>query len=168
MTHIDPFAPADSPQHPSNWRVAPRGEEQAVPIGDAMPLFIRLDDEPVAQGNPDASIIGHARWEEYRLLLDDYGTDEQQARMDVRTPLLDDEDMPTLAEMREKRVLADAAIQGAIDHPPVNDEDPKDQTGELVEVQPLADKPGPKPAKTRAAKGDDLAAKLAALKDAGL
>lgn len=152
MTHIDPFAPADSEQHPTNWR-PPRKDPHATmeldsqPSGDAMPHWLFLENEPVAQDNPDASIIGQQRWTEYRELLGEFGTEEQQNRMNARTPFTmeQDADMPTLAELRARRDSADA-------EPP----EPADQTGELAEVEP------PKTPE------DELAAKLKALEAEGL
>lgn len=118
MSHIDPFAPADSPAHPVNYRVSPRGQEQAVPVAaDAMPHWIRLEDEPVRMDDPDASIIGQRRWEEYRELLELYGTPEQNERMFVRSPFDEEHDanMPTLADLKARHTAAQA--------PPVTAED---------------------------------------------
>jgi hypothetical protein len=146
MTHPDPFAPADSDQHPANFRVAPRGQEQSVPVdADAMPVWLYIKDEPVAQDNPEASVIGQARWEEYRTLLDDYGTGEQRNRMLARSPLEEGEDMPTLAELRQRREEDTA-------HLATGEEDGKTQA----------------PTKQEQAGANDLAAKLEALKQAGL
>jgi hypothetical protein len=142
MTHPDPFAPADSDQHPANFRVAPRGQEQAAPVDqDAMVPWLVLDDEPVAMDNPDAATIGQARWEEYRELLNEYGTPEQIDRLNVKTPLLPDEDMPKLAELREKHGVATASLEGV-----------------TADVKASATPDA----------ASDLEAKLAALKDAGL
>lgn len=146
MTHIDPFAPGDSPQHPINFnglpRVAPRGQGQAVSLDtDAMVPWLVLADEPVTLDNPDAAIIGQARWEEYRQLLNEYGTQEQRDRLLVKTPLLPDEDMPKLADLREKHKVAVAALEGV-----------------TVEVK----------ASIKPDAADDLQVKLAALKAAGL
>jgi hypothetical protein len=109
MSHIDPFAPISSYQHPANW--TPVAEPpHAPPDTDAMPHWIRLDDEPVKQDNPDAGIIGQQRWEEYRALITEYGTDAQKIRMGARTPFTEDVDgdMPTLAQLRASKVNAQA------------------------------------------------------------
>jgi hypothetical protein len=176
MTHIDPFAPADSGQHPANFNnPGPRGQERVVPVGqrrdddyeDGVPFWIAIESEPIALDDPESLNKSADRWHEYDGLLQQYGTTEQQERWHTDWSTWPRDEMPTLRDLREKRDIAEAATQGAIDHPPVDDE-PKDQTGELLDVQPLTDKPEGKPAKTRAAKDDDLKAKLAALEDAGL
>lgn len=118
MSYIDPFAPAGSSTHPNNFRVPPRGQEQAIPLSaDAMPHWIRLEDEPVRMDNPDVSIIGQRRWEEYRELLELYGTPEQNERMFVRSPFDEERDanMPTLADLKARHAAAQA--------PPVTAED---------------------------------------------
>lgn len=109
MTHIDPFAPISSHQHPVNWAPVAK-PPHAPPDIDAMPYWIRLDDEPVKQDNPDAATIGQQRWQEYRELLAEYGTDAQKIRMDARTPFTEDVDgdMPTLAQLRASKANAQA------------------------------------------------------------
>ena len=149
MTHIDPFAPGDSDQHPANFlgQPAPRGQEQAVPLdADAMVPWLVLDDEPVSMDSPDAAIIGQARWEEYRLLLADYGTPEQIDRLNVKSPLLPDGDMPNLAELRQRR-------EEDIAH---------------LSTTPEAKVPARGQERAVPATSDDLQAKLDALKAAGL
>lgn len=139
MTHIDPFAPADSEQHPSRFQsVKITGAAADLTGTDALPRWIRLDDHPVSMADPDASVIGQQRWEEYRRLLDRYGTDEQRARMYVKTPLTEehDSDMPTLADLLAKV-----------------DEQPPNPTGQKAEM---------------ASAEDDLAAKLKAMEEQGL
>lgn len=146
MTHIDPKASGKSPRHPANWAkaVPPRGHEQAVPLDiDAMVSWLVLEDEPVRMDNPDAAVIGQARWEEYRQLLDRFGSDQQKELLDVIAHEdWPDEIMPTLTELRTKRDIAQAAEEGAVKQPPVTPES--------------------------GSKADELAAKLAALNEAGL
>lgn len=146
MSTIDPFAPADSPQHPANWGSR---TSRALPE-DAMLPWLRLDDDFVSMDNPDASIIGMARWEEYNRLLvhEAFGTPEEIALFtqhmsgDTIDAYGAEQRVPKLSELRAKRDVAEAAKQGAIDTPPVQDR-PAEPT-------------------------DDLAAKLAALNEAGL
>lgn len=151
MSHVDPFAPADSDQHPSRWRPARKDPHATRELAeDSMPRWIRLDDQPVAQDNPDASIIGQQRWEEYRSLLELYGTGEQKTRMDARSPFDEEQDagMPTLAALKAQHLDAQS-------EPP----EPADQTGPLVGVEELNEPKTPE---------DELAAKLKALEAEGL
>ncbi len=67
-THLDPFAPGDSPQHPANF-------------GSARPAF------------PD---LAETLEEEYRRLLEEYGTDEERAAVEI------DQEGPTLDDLRER------------------------------------------------------------------
>lgn len=145
MTHIDPKASGKSPRHPANWAkaVPPRGHEQAVPLDtDAMVPWLVLEDEPVRMDNPDAAVIGQARWEEYRALLAEYGTVQQKELLDVIAHEdWPDEVMPKLAELREKNKVATAVLEGVI-----------------ADVK----------ASATPSAADDLQAKLDALKAAGL
>lgn len=105
MNHVDPFAPADSPQHPANW--TQQGEEEPVQPTptEAMPRWISLPDEPVLSDNPDAAVIGDRRWEEYNTLLEQYGSPEHKAYRDEVTAVWPD-DMPTLAELKAIHLAA--------------------------------------------------------------
>lgn len=104
-THIDPFAPGDSLQHPANWSPGHRGEEQVVPAvvaEDIAPPWIALPDQPVSPkvaGTPEGDAILDARWALYDRLLRTYGTAEQVAYLDEVTATWPD-DMPTLVELQ--------------------------------------------------------------------
>lgn len=132
MTHIDPFAPADSPQHPANWSPELTSEGTGEPSPEAMPHWIQLADEPVYSDNTDAAIIGDKRWEEYNVLLVQHGTDEQKAMWDRKTEDWDEEVMPTLAQLKEMHLKAQAEPPAPADEEP---EPPADQDGEADDAE---------------------------------
>lgn len=110
MTHIDPFAPADSPQHPANFGKDEAGETP-VEVADIAPPWIALPDDPIPgrlEGTPEGDAILDARWERYDELLRAHGTEEQVAYLDEVTGTWPD-DMPTLAQLEEQQVAAEAA-----------------------------------------------------------
>lgn len=144
-TVIDPFAPADSPQHPANWVAAQLAGDSAklagVPLKvlpeDDAPPWIRLDDEPLYASQPDADDVADKRWDEYHALLRAHGSPEQVEIYDVLATVDWPKGMPTLTELRA--------------------------LGPVTTVQD----PAPVPTGQSAAEAD-LAAKLAALDKAGL
>lgn len=99
MTHVDPFAPADSPQHPANFGGADLYATQLPETVDVAPRWIALIGEPVA---PGGDVVLDARWEEYERLLREHGSPEQVETFDVVvTADWPEEGMPTLVELRE-------------------------------------------------------------------
>lgn len=141
-THIDPFAPADSPQHPANFQVAPRGQEQTTPavvVEDIAPSWIALPDEPVSPkvaGTAEGDKILDARWEEYEELLRAHGPDEQVAYLEEVTATWPD-DMPTLLQLRQLR-------EEAATSPPEEPEQPAADEDPEAELQAALEKLGRK------------------------
>jgi hypothetical protein len=97
VTHIDPFAPADSPLHPANVGrdiIAPRGMEQAVTVDDqAADLYQWRRDHfvPASEAGQDVAPEElEDRHVRYGYLLEEYGApDEQEDGADfVAQPLL--------------------------------------------------------------------------------
>lgn len=108
MTHVDPFAPADSPQHPANfgadgtYTMSPAGAE------DLAPLWIRIPGEPISSDtdvHPNPDDIADARWEEYEQLLREVGDPESIEYLDRPTAEWP-EGMPTLTELRDRAAQA--------------------------------------------------------------
>lgn len=115
MTHIDPFAPADSPQHPANWT-------QPLP-GLRLSWLVALPgDDPVASDH-EFQVLNLKRHEELHHLIKMHGDDEERAAWfaamsEDRLGELKPEDALTLREMRA-RVAADSAPRWIVlpDHP---------------------------------------------------
>lgn len=115
MTHIDPFAPADSPQHPANWvaDALASGDPKlaGVPLKvlreDDAPAWIRIEGEPIRAEQPDADTVADARWEEYEQLLRQLG-DPESIEYFERPTTEWPEGMPTLAELRGRVTQASA------------------------------------------------------------
>jgi hypothetical protein len=111
VTHIDPFAPADSPQHPANFGTSeqptPR-QSPATPPSDAAPSWIQIPGEPVPEPSTDkeereVGRILDARWETYDRLLRAFGTPEQVAYLDADVVTAQwPDDMPTLVNLQEQ------------------------------------------------------------------
>lgn len=76
MTHIDPFAPADSPQHPANYGLRPEPPTEADRVPYEPEDFTDL---------VDASWWDHENGslEEYADLFNAHATDEERARRDA-------------------------------------------------------------------------------------
>lgn len=92
MTHIDPFAPADSPQHPANYgRTGFRPE----PPTEAEAFDIVTD---AAWWNPDTDTV-----EEYAELFAAHATEEERVQHEDGA---DEEAYPELAELRTRRDAA--------------------------------------------------------------
>lgn len=140
MTHVDPFAPADSPQHPANQYRSDKPATQTV-RHEAMHPLVALPDEPVWSDDPDAAAVGESRWVEYMLLIKEHGTEGETATWNQHIMANDHQGYvdavsgPTLAELRNRR-----------DHPTAAKEESNDP----------------------ASADDDLAKKLAALDEEGL
>lgn len=77
MTHIDPFAPADSPQHPANWnRVAEeRVEDTLANLYQWRRDHFAMASEAGQDIAPEELEDRHVR---YGYLLDEYGAPEEQ------------------------------------------------------------------------------------------
>lgn len=155
MTHVDPFAPADSPQHPVNF--VPDGEPRSQTLRhEAMPPLLAIDDEPVWSDDPNAAITGQARWEEYHRLLQEHGSDEEKSLLNQAMMENKLEDYaysvtePSLASLR-----AYAEVVRREEEPQV-----PDPTGPAVNLDDLDSDP--------VAEDDDLAQKLKALEEEGL
>ena len=111
MTHIDPFAPADSPQHPANFYA--EGQRSQTIRHEAMPPLLALADEPVWSDDPDAALTGQARWAEYAGLITEHGTEEEREAWDIASAAPPEENAlegyaysvtePTLADLRNRR-----------------------------------------------------------------
>ena len=97
MTHIDPFAPADSPQHPRNWTAT-----QYPADLDATPPLVALPGDPESVDTDDID----DRWAEYGQLLVEHGTPAQADAFDNLPGRDWPDDMPTLVELRERRQQA--------------------------------------------------------------
>lgn len=87
MTHIDPFAPADSPQHPANWRPVALYPPLPPVIVDFAPALIALMGDPISAPHDDASTaevndILDRRWERYDELTRQFGTPEDVEILD--------------------------------------------------------------------------------------
>lgn len=107
MTHIDPFAPADSPSHPANFN-----SELAMPEyghgfattpevpADVAPRWIAIIGDPIPETEAGAD-AAEARWKEYETLLRKRGTPEQVEIYDVAPTVDWPEDMPTLVQLRD-------------------------------------------------------------------
>ena len=107
MTHIDPFAPADSPQHPANWGSVDSEEQAPAPV-DIAPRWVVLPDSPVHESDADKDKELDHRWEQYDKLLRDFGTDEEIAYLDEVTANWPDT-MPTLMDLRVRAEQAGGA-----------------------------------------------------------
>lgn len=70
MTHIDPFAPGDSPQHPANWGKAPTIEDALADLYQWQRDHLTMASEANADVAPEVLKDRHARHGEY---LDRYG-----------------------------------------------------------------------------------------------
>lgn len=160
MTHIDPFAPADSPQHPTNFYAEGTPRSQTL-RHEAMVPLIALADEPVWSDDPNAAVVGQARWEEYMLLIKDYGTEDEREVWNRHLTANDHEGYqhsvtePSLATLRARK--ADATPVGEPDRYAVPDPTGSDP----VTGAPVA---SDDPAST----DTDLAQKLAALDEEDL
>jgi hypothetical protein len=106
MTHVDPFAPAGSPQHPSNFEPGHVAEYVTVPnvAEDLAPRWIAIIGDPISSDTsvcPNPDDIADQRWEEYEQLLRELGEPEQVEYLD--RPTSDwPEGMPTLVELRDR------------------------------------------------------------------
>lgn len=78
MTHIDPFAPGDSPQHPANWA----GEEVSERVQDnAADLYQWRRDHFAMSGEADADLSAEElerRHERYDQYFDEFATDAER------------------------------------------------------------------------------------------
>lgn len=78
MTHIDPFAPGDSPQHPANWgkvAVAPRSlEDTLADICQWQRDHFAMASEADADIEREELQQRHERYDEY---FDEYGTEDE-------------------------------------------------------------------------------------------
>ena len=138
MIHIDPFAPADNPQHPANWQLSKTATPPSIPA-EAMTPWIALPDQPVAQDNPDASVIGAGRWAEYAGLLAQFGTSDEGEYWSEHDSdhWPDDAPMPTLVELRERqRSAGQSGTDEAQESDPVATATPEQKDA----AQELADK----------------------------
>lgn len=75
MTHIDPFAPGDSPQHPANWGKAPTIEDALADLYQWQRDHLTMASEANADVAPEVLKDRHARHGEY---LDRYGDPYEQ------------------------------------------------------------------------------------------
>lgn len=78
MTHIDPFAPGDSPQHPANWaqEVTERVQNSLADIYQWRRDHFAMASE-VDADIPEEELAGrHERFDEY---FDEYATDDERA-----------------------------------------------------------------------------------------
>lgn len=147
MTHIDPFAPADSPQHPANFYA--EGQRSQTVRHEAMPPLLAVEDEPVWSDDPQAAVIGQQRWEEYGFLIQDYGTEEEIRAWDDASALRGNGESyqysvtePSLATLRARKADAEPVVP--------------DPTGSATDLDDPATADG------------DLAQKLAALDEEDL
>ncbi len=136
MTHIDPFAPADSPQHPANWRPEAGHPPTALPAGDFAPALIAMPDDPIPAPHDDASTaevndVLDNRWERYDELTRQFGASEHIEILDK--PVTEwPEDMPTLVELE---ALATEASTAGSDQPAVTPATAMDDATAALEAQ---------------------------------
>lgn len=81
MTHIDPFAPGDSPQHPANWCTAGKDERDSQEDALANAYQWRRDHFTMA-AEADQDVAPEEledRQVRYDYLLDEYGDQQEQA-----------------------------------------------------------------------------------------
>lgn len=161
MTHIDPFAPADSGQHPANYYRNDEGRPSVQTVRhEAMPRWTADPDAPVWSDDENAGIIGQQRWEEYATLLAEYGTDgEREYDRENSDTWPEDAPMPTLVELRHRK-QEDEQEQDSGDDDGQQADESKTQTVPTKAQESGQEQPP--------AQDDDLAAKLAALDEEGL
>lgn len=77
MTHIDPFAPGDSPQHPSNWTadVSPRVENANADIYQWRRDHFTMTSEADLDVTPETLQERHERYDPY---FDEHATDDER------------------------------------------------------------------------------------------
>lgn len=92
MTHIDPFAPADSPQHPANYG---RSGFRPEPPTEAEEFDLVTD---AAWWNPDTDTV-----EEYAELFRAYATEEERSWHEGD---VDEDAYPELSDLRARRDAA--------------------------------------------------------------
>jgi hypothetical protein len=104
MTHIDPFAPADSPQHPSNYLADTRPMMDQYSADDMSPTLYAIDGAPLLNHDTFEDDV-EAREVEYAALIKHYGTVEQAmlwSNWDYTTGDDAPEELPTLAQLRSQ------------------------------------------------------------------
>lgn len=83
MTHIDPFAPGDSPQHPANWNKTQRVEVAVRSVEDMQAdLYQWRRDHFATASEADADISREElqeRHERYDRYFDEFAADDERA-----------------------------------------------------------------------------------------
>lgn len=137
MTHIDPFAPADSPQHPTNFYAKGTPRSQTL-RHEAMVPLIALADEPVWSDDPNAAVVGQARWEEYMLLIKDCGTEDEREVWNRHLTANDHEGYqhsvtePSLATLRARMHAHAKAVPDPVTGAAVASDDPANTDTDLA------------------------------------
>lgn len=118
MTHVDPFAPGDSPMHPANWT----GEPVALSVEDAIADTYQWRRDHFAMlAEAEVDIPAEEledRHERYAAYLDAYGSPDEAAPDSKFVPLpvllrrevgadLDDESLEEWKTLFEKHATAD-------------------------------------------------------------